>query len=187
MKGVKDLIISEEGRKILSMPIGIVIYKEPSDALEILRDLVDNYNPPLIITVGDVVTGNLLKRKFKVNIAILDGKTLRKEIIEYKYIIDTFDIKIKCENPSGFLRSEALFSVKKAIQKAKEGNSVVIVVEGEEDLLGVPALLYSPKKTMIIYGYWKGGIAIIFSCKYLRKSFNKLLKKYFVKVKSCRD
>ena len=90
MKGVKDLIISEEGRKILSMPIGIVIYKEPSDALEILRDLVDNYNPPLIITVGDVVTGNLLKRKFKVNIAILDGKTLRKEIIEYKYIIDTY-------------------------------------------------------------------------------------------------
>jgi len=178
----EDLQVTERGRKILSLPIGIVIYRKAPKSVKIATEIIQNYKPPLIITVGDIVTWNFIKEGLSVNIAILDGKTLRKRKINYQYTLSRFKFKISCFNPPKHIMFNALDSVRKAVKKALEGVPVVILVKGEEDLLGIPALIFSPLNSVVVYGYWKGGLGIIFSNNYLKNSFSNFIKKEFFKV-----
>jgi len=115
-----------------------------------------------IITVGDYCSLNLPS-----NVKIFDGKIKRKKIKM------PFGWSFSCSNPPGTIQKEVWPIIKKAIKN--EGN---IFVDGEEDLLVIPCVLLSEKKTAVIYGLVDKGVCLIEVSLEAKKTFKELLKKF---------
>ncbi|AFK22007.1 GTP-dependent dephospho-CoA kinase [Pyrococcus sp. ST04] len=141
-------------RHELKKPMGKLIRGEiPRPYLEI-RDKVSN---PLI-TVGDVVTENILKVGLTPNLAIYDHKTERRE---YRPDIKTNAIMLTVKNPPGMITLSLLKAIKKAYLLVNRGKNVHIIINGEEDLATIPAVLYAPYNSYVIYGQPREGIVLI--------------------------
>ncbi|MBC7074280.1 DUF359 domain-containing protein [Candidatus Parcubacteria bacterium] len=113
-----------------------------------------------VITVGDFCSQNLPS-----NVKIFDGKVRKKKL---KKILK-FDLE--CKNEKGKVESEVWPKIKKAIKENK-----ALFVNGEEDLLVIPAVLLAPKNSLVVYGYPKKGICAILVNKTSKKKIKNLLK-----------
>ena len=96
-------------------------------------------------------------------IAIIDGK-IQRGAIEYR--LPPHDIQVKVSNPPGSITIEAYTSLCRLLRNPPE-RRVIVLVNGEEDLLALPALDCS--EWPVIYGLpgvgsvfvWKGISRII--------------------------
>ncbi len=99
----KNLRLTKELRTILGKPLGLLI-EGPSDrTAQIAKNNIQTIKPPKVICVGDIVSKNLLKAGIKVDIFIIDGKTLRTSQEEVGHAGEEV---IKLNNPQGFIMSK---------------------------------------------------------------------------------
>jgi uncharacterized protein (UPF0218 family) len=119
-----------------------------------LRALIQQNKPPKVTTVGDIVSRETLTRGIQVNLRILDQMTLRQRIgpIEIKA-----ERVYRVRNPAGVVTKEGWDAIKGALQHRE----AVIYVDGEEDLLAIPAILESPDKSFIVYGQPSQGVVVV--------------------------
>ena len=61
-------------------------------------------------------------------------------------------------NPQGTITQEAISAVKAALEKNEHTH---IVVNGEEDLLALIAVLYAPENAVVVYGQPHEGIVVV--------------------------
>ena len=143
-------------RNELKRPLGELIKGEaPLPYLRILEKIRKaNY----IITVGDIVTENLLRVGVFPDIAIYDHKTKRRK---YNSKIELDAVVITVNNPAGTITKTLLVAIKRSVELARKGKRVCIDVCGEEDLAVIPAVLYAPEGTLVIYGQPEEGVVII--------------------------
>jgi Uncharacterized protein conserved in archaea, COG1909 len=80
---------------------------------------------------------------------------------------------IKVNNPPRYNYKRTLGSVEDAI---KSNGNVLIIVEGEEDLASLPAIYFSPKGSIILYGIPDEGIAVIESGDSVKTEIEKYIK-----------
>jgi len=159
--------IDEKIRRMVKKPIGKLI---PSKKITktYLKRLCKNSK---IITVGDRTTKTFLDFGIIPDIAIIDGKERRNKT---EYSIKTFGKKFEVRNYRGTISKSAALVIKNAI-KAKYKS--IIFVRGEEDLLGIPALLFSDVGTKIFYGQPNKGIVCVKVSEKIKKKFSTLSKK----------
>jgi hypothetical protein len=112
-----------------------------------------------------VAVGDFCSKFLPSDVKIFDGKIRRKRI---KKILK-FSLKFK--NPPGTIQGDSWRILKKAIKENKN-----VFVEGEEDLLVIPCILLSPKKTAIVYGFPKKGICLIEVNQKMKEKIKNLLK-----------
>lgn len=111
--------------------------------------------PKHVISVGDKVSENLIKKGYPVSILIIDGKVRRKKRpplrIMYEKHRNELEIPpyLPCKNPPGKITKSAWVSLKVAFYQKKP---VVVKVYGEEDLLGLLATVLAPTGSLILYG-----------------------------------
>jgi uncharacterized protein (UPF0218 family) len=119
-----------------------------------LRMLIQQNKPPKVTTVGDVVSRETLATGIQVNLRIVDQMTLRKNInpIEIKA-----EVTYRVRNPAGVVTKQAWDAIKEALQHRE----AVIYVDGEEDLLAIPAILESPDNAFIVYGQPSQGLVVV--------------------------
>jgi uncharacterized protein (UPF0218 family) len=138
-----------ELRADLKAPLG-EIYSDP-DAL------LARAGEPLI-TVGDIVTYHLITAEYHPHVALIDGMTKREAVErEVRAAIDGFDHSVTVESPPATLTAELLAALAAALDR--EG-STVIVVEGEEDLAALPAVLAAPDGASVVYGQPDEGMVL---------------------------
>jgi uncharacterized protein (UPF0218 family) len=65
---------------------------------------------------------------------------------------------VKVNNPKGTITKEAILAIKEALEKKQHTH---IVVEGEEDLLTLIAVIYAPENAYVVYGQPHAGIVIV--------------------------
>lgn len=65
----------------------------------------------------------------------------------------TFHVK----NPAGVITQESLDAIKQATAE----RDIVILVDGEEDLLTLPCILESPSSALVIYGQPSQGLVVV--------------------------
>lgn len=119
-----------------------------------LWDKVAAEKPPVIVAVGDVVSMNLHDFKFKPQLSIVDGKSLRNQPMPAQVAVEK---TVYVKNPQGTITKEADEAVKTALESKGHAH---IVVDGEEDLLTLPAILYAPENAFIVYGQPYVGIVV---------------------------
>jgi hypothetical protein len=147
--------LTPELRIKLKKPIGMLIRGSFAETMKIFKDMTEKEKPTVIISVGDTVSKNLAEKQVFPQLAIVDNRVMRRNI---QSIPLTAEKTIHIKNPPGTITEEAL----RAIQEALKSNCrVKIVVDGEEDLLTLIAVLYSPENSFIIYGQPYEGVVVV--------------------------
>ena len=142
--------ISEEDRKKLREPRG-----DLSQGKELLEEL-ESRNYERIIAVGDRVSRDIADSEIDADLYITDGNIKREET-EQNLEIEA-KRRFEVENPAGEITEEAW----KAVRKASALRCTThIDVEGEEDLLAIPATVFAPEGSVIVYGLWDRGAVLM--------------------------
>jgi len=124
------------------------------ETMEKLRELVDREKPPMIISVGDVVSESMIKHGILPQVLVVDNRVMRKPITPiHADVNQTLYVK----NPPGTLTDETWAVMQKAIQ----GKRTKVLVGGEEDLLTLVAVLHAPENSFVVYGQPHEGIVVI--------------------------
>ncbi len=107
-----------------------------------------------IVTVGDRTTERILGFELKPDVQIVDGLEQRQK----RSVPGEFLETITCINPAANITDDAVSAVIKAYSMKRPTR---ILVNGEEDLLVVPALLHAPKDTIVLYGQPGQGLVFV--------------------------
>lgn len=180
--GKKKLILPENMRVQLRRPLGKVIGGSVNRLSSTANKLLQYVNllkqtPTMLISVGDIVTMSLIDSGFIPDVKIIDFKSRRKEIkVKIKSNHNTL---IKFINEPGTINLNTAKEIKNTIVKfIKTGEKQLIVVEGEEDLLALPAILSAPLGAIVIYGQFDLGVVIVEVAEEKKKEVKKILRKF---------
>jgi uncharacterized protein (UPF0218 family) len=147
--------LTPELRKALKQPIGTLIRGSFIDTMKRLKKMVEQENPPSIISVGDTVSKNLAEYGFSTKLYIIDNKCMRRSTKPFSLPSDQ---TVYITNPRGTITEEAEQAIEAAL---KQNEQVKIVVKGEEDLLTLSAIAHASENSYVIYGQPHEGIVVV--------------------------
>lgn len=145
------MILPNKHRQLFSNPFGDLVDDSLINRNYILQKVS---GVSCVVTVGDKTTEKILSYDIVPDLQIVDGLEKRQPRPVPYSPVDT----ISCSNPAGHITDEAV----SAIIRAYESESPLCVrVDGEEDLLFIPALIYAPDDTMLMYGQPNRGMVLV--------------------------
>lgn len=159
---MKTYFLPEELKKKLRKVWGTPIFGKKKEVLKKFQEIILRKKFKKIITVGDYCSLALPS-----DIKIFDGKVKRKKIKQ------VLNFSLRCSNPRGTIQKGVWQVIKKALKKNKN-----VFVEGEEDLLAIPAVLLSGKGTAVIYGLPSKGACLTEVSPQMKKKLKELLKRF---------
>jgi hypothetical protein len=151
---VSDVLVRlpAEMRGELKEPMGPIF----TDAERLLADAGD----PLV-AVGDVVTSHLERAGTVPDVAVVDGLTKREavddDVAEGVARLGGQTREVRVENPAGAVSRELADALRDAIAAPEP---VLLVVDGEEDLVTLPAIVAAPLGASVVYGQPDEGMVL---------------------------
>nr|WP_158058804.1 GTP-dependent dephospho-CoA kinase family protein [Halorussus halophilus] len=131
-----------------------------------------------LITVGDVVTSHLEQAGRTPDVAVVDGLTKREEVGgEVAEVVAALIENTNCvevENPAATLTREMVVALRDAL---RSGEPTTIVVDGEEDLVALPAIVAAPIGASVVYGQPNEGMVHAEVTAKLKEEMRELLGK----------
>jgi len=139
-------------RDKLKKPLGILLKDSDVTKESVLKNIPTG---SFVISVGDATTEKLIKYGIVPSLQIVDG--VEKRI---KRDLPSGNVKttLSCNNPPAEITIESVKIIKKAFQSTKP---VRIAVNGEEDLLVLPVVVYAPENSVVLYGQPNEGLVIV--------------------------
>jgi len=139
-------------RDKLKRPLGKLLKDSDITKKTILNNIPEG---AFVISVGDATTENLIKFGIVPALQIVDGIEKRmKRKMPYTNATTT----LHCTNPPAEITTESLDTIRKGFDSS---TPVLIVVTGEEDLLVLPAVVFAPKNSVVLYGQPNEGLVIV--------------------------
>ena len=148
------LVLKPELRQELRNPLGTLVKGTPQQTSKELGELIRKEKTQCIISVGDIVSKALLQIGIKPQIMIIDGQAMRKQVQMLEVEARN---RILLKNPAGMLTPLTWVATAEALRKK---TSTLIVVEGEEDLLTLVAVLEAPDNALVAYGLPNEGVVV---------------------------
>lgn len=141
---------SERDRTMLKKPLG-----------QVVKQIALNSSAPMIISVGDVVTSDLVGCSIVPAIQIIDHHINRKLVVE-KERLPVFNHVIRVQNVAGSLSKSVMKAYRRARNRYLETNvPQQMYVLGEEDLTALVAILFAPLDSHVLYGQPGEGIVVV--------------------------
>jgi uncharacterized protein (UPF0218 family) len=101
-----------------------------------------------VVAVGDIVSYHLVEAGFRPRLSVVDGLTERSPTDEtVRDALGSADDRVW--NPAARLTAEAVEAVRDGVVGA---GPTTLAVDGEEDLLTLPAILGAPDDASVVYG-----------------------------------
>jgi uncharacterized protein (UPF0218 family)/phosphopantetheine adenylyltransferase len=162
----------------------------------------------VVISVGDVITNSLLKIGFEPEIKIVDFRVRRKpiinpkskilnpkQILNYKSkiinskqnifefrnsnLFGALNLGFRILNKPGTVSAEAINASKSALSNYfKTGTKQLIIIDGEEDLTALPAILLSPLGSVVLYGQMDLGVVVVSVTEEKKREVKEILRKF---------
>ncbi len=145
------------------------------DGIETAKLIIKNLNNyTKLISVGDIVTFNLLSAGLVPDISFVDDRTKRGPASDkiMKGTRHAIFRTITVENPAGIITEELLQEISHAMDSSKP---IQIFVKGEEDLAALPAIAMAPLSSVIIYGLPDKGAVLVRVTESKKKEVQSLL------------
>lgn len=151
---------SDGGEPLLTLPVELrEELKEPMGPIETDADaLLEEADGPLV-AVGDVVTYHFLQAGRQPDVALVDGQTKRQAVDQEIERVVFADQELgeqggggrtlEVTNPPATLTESLLEALGTAFDRDEP---TTILVDGEEDLAVLPALLAAPEGASVVYG-----------------------------------
>jgi len=166
--------LPESERNEMRQPIG-TISKDMHDVISRLKDGI------ILIGVGDIVVTTAAKLGRQPDISIYDGRTRRHKLTsdEDVSLFHLEGIKSTVENPAGSITQKGALIVEKVLTNFRSTNiKQQLNVLGEEDLLAIPAILFSPLQSVVLYGQFDKGIVVVEVSEQNKKRVYDLFRKF---------
>lgn len=126
-------------------------FKDPLGPIETDAErLAGDVSGPLI-AIGDVVTYHFERIGHTPDVAVVDGLTERESVAsEVADVLDASEARrIAATNPAAALSASMLRALVEAVDA---DDPVAIDVDGEEDLVALPAIVLAPEGASVVYG-----------------------------------
>lgn len=173
----KTLNLPEKLRSELRIPLGFIIKGSESNKETVASEakrLLKNEKYILSIAVGDIVSSTLENAGFMPDIKIIDFKTQRKFLPSFKNV-KWFD----AENTAGTIHSATAKLLEKEIENIlKNKTKKAITIDGEEDLLVLPAILLAPLESVVFYGQRDIGMVMVRVTEEVKKQVSDLIAQF---------
>ena len=147
--------INEDVKIRLKHPLGKLLIGPPEKTISLLQEEIKRKNPTKLFAIGDIVSLNALRNGIQTDFIIIDFKNRRQSTEPLR--LDNFKI-LKVKNPAGVITAAAYEAVKSICQRS---SPTAIVVDGEEDLLTLPVIMFAPLGSFVIYGQPYVGIVLV--------------------------
>jgi hypothetical protein len=141
-----------------------------NETINDFEEILKAKEPSMIISVGDALSEALLKRGIFPKVLIVDYKVMRRPtapLVAEGY--ETFPLR----NGSGTISDEAWVAVESAVAR---DNKVKVVVEGEEDLLTLVAIISAPESSAVVYGQPHEGMVVVEVTSEKKKETEKIVE-----------
>ena len=158
IKGQRELVLPEVMREELRKPLGRV-FSQVHKVITFIKLI----KPVMVIAVGDIIVDSLLKKGIESEVKIIDFRSRRQPLHRMwadKKGKNFFEFKTApVVNQPGTINIRTAERLRNLIQNTlyKKEKSWLII-EGEEDLLALPAILFAPLGALVIYGHWQLGV-----------------------------
>jgi len=180
----KILELPDSLRPVLREPIGPLVKLSAS-----LVGLIKKEKPVMLIAVGDIISLRLLRDKHPPDVMIIDYRSRRAPIKDFHGLLaDSHGYPCKsvfqnpCEsviNKAGTINSTAVKAIYTAINKyLTKSIKGTVVIDGEEDLLALPAILLAPLNSLVIYGQLDEGVVFVRVTESEKKRIKSIISKF---------
>ncbi|AXR76602.1 GTP-dependent dephospho-CoA kinase family protein [Natrarchaeobaculum sulfurireducens] len=160
------LVLPDDLRSELKTPLGPI----ETDA-EVLLEEIDG---PLI-TVGDVVTYHFLEADYTPHVALVDERTKRQQVDEEIRDTVVAETDLEAVNPPAELSTDVIDVL---LEGLDADGSTTILVEGEEDLVALPAIVAAPDGASVVYGQPDEGMVHVVVTDDVRAEVRDLLERF---------
>lgn len=151
----RDLRLPVALRTRLQQPMGQLFSGTEADwyvAQQACLVTLHQAQPPLVVAVGDIVSQLMREVEGVQTLSVIDYVTRRTKKLE---VSASYDV----QNPAGMICEAAAKLIIAHVQDAAAHGTVRI--DGEEDLLVIPAVLAAPLGAVVLYGQPDEGIVAI--------------------------
>lgn len=159
----KPLIFSEELKDEVRKPFGELRKGDIQYDAELGK-------AGLLVVVGDYSFRRLVEVGLKPHVAVVDAK-IERGVVEEPDLSGYSVVKVL--NRAGMIEPEAASAVVEAIAK----RAGAVLVEGEEDLLALPAMHALPDDGVLIYGQPKIGYVVVKGSEEIRRKVVEIVKR----------
>lgn len=136
---------------VLTLPDELrAAFKDPMGSVYTDSDRLRGELGTPVVAVGDVVTRHLTDAGARPDLAVVDWVTERETLpAADRPEIEGYDIRVDVTNPAAVLTGDLLTALREGVER---DGTTVIVVDGEEDLVTLPALVAAPTGASVVYG-----------------------------------
>ena len=163
------LRLPERLRGELSKTYGILFTNTPVCNVKAILRVVNSKRPPKVTVVGDFTLKAFLDAGFRPDLGIFDNKTRRASF----RLLEKPTAYVA--NPAGTITDESVSIIKRALES---DSPCLLFVEGEEDLLSLPAIIHSPVGSLVVYGMPNKGMIAISVQKEIKEKICGLLSQF---------
>jgi uncharacterized protein (UPF0218 family) len=153
MSSMPMFILKEAQREKLKTPLGELIIGEPDHCIGMLKVVLEVEKPELLILVGDTISRTAIQSGIKPSVIIIDGMEKRRPGILFPVSAEI----LQTQNRPGCIEQGAW----KMVQRAIQTGIGAVLVDGEEDLLVLPAVMVAPLGSIVVYGQPNEGIVLV--------------------------
>jgi len=174
---LKIMLLPEELRSLLKEPLGRLCRGQGLECVKAMDKELKAASR--VIAVGDMTAFYLLDASYMPDLVIVDNKTKRMPAPDHVLQSLQHDSykTVEVKNPPATLTKELIEIMEESL---KRDEHVKIVVEGEEDLATLPAILYAPLGSAVIYGQPNEGSVIVKVTPEKKKQIENLMKRMIV-------
>jgi uncharacterized protein (UPF0218 family) len=174
---LKIMLLPEELRSVLKDPLGRLCRGQGLECVKAMEEELKAASK--IVAVGDMTAFYLIDASFLPDVVIVDNKTKRMPAPDH--VLESLQHDsyktVEVKNPPATLTKELIEIVDASLAKDEH---VKIVVEGEEDLATLPAILYAPLDAAVVYGQPNEGSVIVKVTPEKKKQIENLMKQMIV-------
>ena len=170
-------------RLTLQRPLG-KIYKTIRQII-VGANLDSPKKPVMVIAVGDIIVDSLLKNGIDPDMKIIDFRTRRRPLPKRTDLIRTDPYRSVPDKGQSLINNPGTINLKTA-EVVKEKIKLALykkekswlVIDGEEDLLALPAILFAPLNSLVLYGHWQLGIIAVEVDEKIKNKVRNIVKKF---------
>ena len=144
--------ITPQDSRLLKQPFGPLVPDKEVTKQKVESRLI---GAGKVVAVGDATTERLVSLGIVPDVAIIDGMERRSK---RSYPTDYPAKELRCRNPAGTISKDAVKVLQDALKAAPP---VRVLVEGEEDLLALPAFALAPEGSAVLYGQPLEGLVVV--------------------------
>jgi uncharacterized protein (UPF0218 family) len=113
-----------------------------------------------VAAIGDMTAFYLLEASIVPDLLVVDNKTKRMPVSDHvREMLDHESYKtVTVKNPAATITKDLIGLIRESLNGTTH---VKIVVEGEEDLATLPAILYAPLGSVVVYGQPNEGSVLV--------------------------